>query len=78
MNGAFHIPLGHYEYLVMPFGLTNPPAVFQNLVNQVLRDLLNHKVFVYLDDIFSSYSDLNPHMATVREVLRNYCRKSYL
>ncbi|KAL2083768.1 hypothetical protein ACEWY4_021541 [Coilia grayii] len=38
---AFNTPTGHYEYLVMPFGLTNMPAVFQGLVNNVLRDMLN-------------------------------------
>lgn len=43
--------LGHFEYLVMPFGLTNGPTVFQALVNDVLRDFINHCVFVYLDDI---------------------------
>ena len=48
---AFNTPTGHYEYLVMPFGLTNGPAVFQALVNDVLRDMLNKFVFVYLDDI---------------------------
>ncbi|KAJ8369816.1 hypothetical protein SKAU_G00098440 [Synaphobranchus kaupii] len=37
---AFNTPLGHFEYLVVPFGLTNAPAVFQSLVNDVLRDLL--------------------------------------
>ena len=35
---AFNTPRGHYEYLVMPFGLTNAPAVFQALVNDVLRE----------------------------------------
>lgn len=35
---AFETPLGHFEYLVMPFGLTNAPAIFQALVNDVLRD----------------------------------------
>jgi hypothetical protein len=48
---AFNMASGHYEYLVMPFGLTNVPAVFQALVNDVLRDMLNWFVFVYLDDI---------------------------
>ena len=35
---GFTTPLGHLEYLVMPFGLTNAPAVFQALVNDILRD----------------------------------------
>ena len=43
---AFKKPLGHFEYLVMPFGLTNAPAVFQALINDVLRDMLNRFVFV--------------------------------
>lgn len=48
---AFNTHLGHFEYLVMPFGQTNAPVVFQSLVNDVLRDLLNKVIFVYLDDI---------------------------
>ena len=36
------------EYLVMPFRLSNSPAVFQALVNNTLRDMLNRFVFVYL------------------------------
>ena len=34
----------HWEYLVMLFGLTNAPAVFQGLVNDVLRDMINQFV----------------------------------
>ena len=48
---GFNTHLGHFEYLVMPFGLTNAPAVFQTLVNDVLRDFINRFVVVYLDDI---------------------------
>lgn len=55
METAFNTPLGHFEYLVMLFGLTNAPAIFQAMVNDVLRDFLNHSVFVYLDDILRFY-----------------------
>lgn len=41
---AFNTPLGHFEYQVMPFGLSNTPAVFQALINDILRDMLNHFV----------------------------------
>lgn len=43
---VFNTLAGHYEYLVMPFGQTNAPAVFQALVKDVLRDMLNRFVFM--------------------------------
>ena len=67
---AFNTPTGHYEYLVMPFGLTNAPAVFQAFVNDVLRDMLNVFVFVYLDDILIFSRNLAEHINHVRAVLQ--------
>ena len=67
---AFNTPLGHFEYLVMPFGLTNAPAVFQALVNDVLRDFLNRFVFVYLDDILIFSKTQSEHIFHVRQVLQ--------
>ena len=67
---AFNTPRGHYEYLVMPFGLTNAPAVFQALVNDVLRDIINRNVFMYLDDIPVFSETLEEHVAYVRLVLQ--------
>lgn len=55
---AFNTPVGHIEYLVMPFGLTNAPAVFQRLVNDVLRNILKRFVFMYLGDIFIYYAKI--------------------
>lgn len=49
----------------MPFGLTNAPAVFQALVNDVLRDFLNHFMFVYIN-----IEILARHVGLVRQVWR--------
>ena len=67
---AFNTSSGHYEYLVMPFGLTNAPSVFQALVNDVLRDMLNQFVFVFLDDILIFSKSLSDHVIHVRRVLQ--------
>ena len=67
---AFNTPPGHFEYLVMPLGLTNAPAIFQAMVNDVLRDMLNHSVFVYVDDILIFSHSLEEHIVHVRQVLQ--------
>lgn len=53
----------------MPFGLTNAP-VFQALVNDVLRDMLNRFVFVYLDNILYFSRSAQEHVLHVRQVLQ--------
>ncbi|KAI7793177.1 hypothetical protein IRJ41_007388 [Triplophysa rosa] len=67
---AFNTPSRHYEYLVLPFELTNAPAVFQGLVNDVLGDMINRFVFVYLDDIQIFSQSLQEHNQHVRGVLQ--------
>ncbi|KAF7641341.1 hypothetical protein LDENG_00284490, partial [Lucifuga dentata] len=73
---TFNTPTGHYEYLVMPFELTNAPAVFQELVNDVLRDMLNHFVFVYLDDILIFSRSRDEHVNHVQSVLQRLLENS--
>ncbi len=67
---AFNTPRGHFEYLVMPFGLSNAPAVFQALVNDVLRDIVDQFIHVYLDDILIFSSSFQEHIQCVRRVLQ--------
>ncbi len=67
---TFNTPRGHFEYLVMPFGLSNSPAVFQALVNDVLRDMVDQFIYVYLDDILIFSSSLQEHVQHVRRVLQ--------
>lgn len=67
---AFNTHDGHYECLVMPFGLSNVPSVFQALVNDVLREMLDRLVFVYLDDILIFSASVEEHRTHVRQVLQ--------
>lgn len=62
LHMVFNTPMGHCEYLVMPFDLTNAPAVFQALVNDVLRNILKQIAFVYKDDLPKSVEE---HMLSV-------------
>lgn len=55
-DSFFHAHLGHFEYLAMLIVLTNAPAVFQALVNDLLRDMLDKIIFVYIDGIFIFFS----------------------
>lgn len=55
----------------MPFGLVNAPDVFQGFINDVLGEMLNTSVFVYLDDILIFSSDLKEHVQHVRHSLPN-------
>src|SRR5882672_124921 len=44
---------GLFEPLVMFFGLTNNPAMFQMMMNDIFRELIDEGVVViYMDDIF--------------------------
>lgn len=46
------------------------PAVFQSLINDILRDFINHYVFVYLDDILIFSQNLQEHISHIRQVLQ--------
>jgi hypothetical protein len=54
----------------MPFGLANAPATFQNMINEVLRDLINHGVVAYMDDILIYSVTEQEHIRIVTGVLQ--------
>ena len=66
---AFRTKYGLFEYLVMPFGLCNAPASFQAMINQVLRELLDEGVIVYVDDILINSETEEEHICLVSKVL---------
>ena len=66
---AFRTRYGHFEYLVMPFGLANAPATFQNMMNEIFKDMSDSGVVIYLDDILI-YSEYEvDHIALVKREL---------
>ena len=67
---AFRTKFGLFEYLVMPFGLTNALALFQRMINTVLREYLDIFVIVYLDDILIFSDSLEEHKDHVHKVLQ--------
>jgi len=70
-KAAFSIPEGSFEPTVMFFGLTNSPAIFQAMMNDLLRDLVvEEKVVVFIDDVMVATETKEGHDKIVEEVLR--------
>ena len=52
---AFSLPLiGHYHFLRAPLGISSAPAMFQGLIDQLLKNLKGSVALGYLDDIISA------------------------
>ena len=59
---AFCSRRGLFQFTRMPFGLRNAPALFQRLMEYVLRGLQFTSCLVYLDDILVFSSSLKAHI----------------
>ena len=63
---AFRTRYGLFEYKVMPFGLANAPATFQNMMNEIFRDMIDLGIVIYLDDILIYTENKQDHVALVK------------
>ena len=54
----------------MPFGLANAPATFQNMMNEIFKDMIDHGVVIYLDDILIYSRSEEDHLALTKRVLK--------
>ena len=70
MEDRVQHPIGPLQIFSYALRAHNAPAVFQSLVNDVLRDMLNRSVFVYLDDILIFSKSVEEHRIHVRQVLQ--------
>jgi len=65
------IPEGSFEPIVIFFGLTNLPAMFQAMMNELLRDLINTgKVAVFIDNVIVGMETEEGHNEIVAEVIK--------
>ena len=70
-KAAFTTPEGSFEPTVMFFGLTNSPAIFQAMMNELLRDLINtRKVAVFIDDVILGMETEEGHDELVAEIIK--------
>jgi len=68
---AFSMPEGLFEPTVIFFGLTNSPAMFQAIMNDLLRDLVvEEKIAVFINDMMVVTETEEEHDEIVEEVLR--------
>jgi len=68
---AFTTHVGSYEPVVMFFGMTNSPAMFQGMMNEILRDMINkEKVAAFVDDVLIGTEMEEGHDELVEEVLK--------
>jgi len=60
-----------FEPTVMFFGMMNLPAIFQVIINKILRDLINKgKVTVFIDDVLVGTETEEGHDKIVEEILK--------
>jgi len=70
-KAAFTTHVGSYEPVVMFFGMTNSPAMFQGMMNEILRDMINEgKVAAFVDDMLIGTETEEGHDELVEEVLK--------
>ena len=63
--------MGLFEPVVMFFRMTNLPVIFQVMINEILRDMINEeKVVAFVDDVLVGTETEEEHNKVVEEVLR--------
>ena len=68
---AFITIKGSFEPMVIFFGLTNSPTMFQAMMNELLRDLINTgKVAAFIDNVIIETKTEEGHNEIVVEVIR--------
>ena len=70
-KGAFTMHVGSFEPIVMFFGIMNSLAIFQAIMSEILRDLINKgKVAAFVDDMLVGMETEEGYDEIVEEILK--------
>jgi hypothetical protein len=59
----------YYGYLLMPFRIPITPPTFQNMMHDILQDLIDQGIVVYIDNILIYSAEDKEHQCLVMDVL---------
>lgn len=66
---AFSTMNGKYEFTRLPFGLKNAPAIFQRMIDDVLKEYIGKICYVYIDDIIIFGRTEAEHLENIDKIL---------
>ena len=67
----FTIYIGSFKPTVMFFGMTNLLAIFQAMMNKILRDLINKgKITAFVDNVLVEIETKEDHNEIIEEILK--------
>lgn len=66
---AFSTANGKYEFTRLPFGLKNAPAIFQRMIDDVLKPFVGKICYVYIDDIIILGETEEQHLGNLQTIL---------
>jgi len=70
-KGAFTMHVSSFEPIVIFFRMTNLPAIFQVIMNEILRDFINkEKVAAFIDNVLVGTETEEEHDEIVEEILK--------
>jgi len=69
MEDLFPHPICTLRIQSKAIWLVNAPATFQAMMNTILREFLDHKVVVYIDDMLIYSRTIEDYEALVKQVL---------
>ena len=70
-KAAFKTNRGLFEPMVMFFGMCNSPATFQNMMNDLFRDMIDKGwIVIYMDNILIFSDNLEDHQKRTLRVLQ--------